>query len=98
MRRGAGFVIGSSWETIADRKGRRRIQLPNDSVKSEIANALRQKIPIIPVLVQDAVMPLAEDLPHEIRPLSRRNAVAVTERRWTADIAKLQHAINNLMS
>ena len=90
-------VIGSSWSTLVDRKGRRRIALPNDSVKGEIARALRQAIPIIPVLMQDAEMPEAEDLPTEIKSLSRRNAVAVSNQHWRADLERLIESIDRLV-
>ena len=67
-------VIGPRWLTVADRHGRRRLDLPDDWVRHEIAESLRRHgVRVFPVLL-DAEMPSAEDLPDDIKPLTRRQA------------------------
>jgi len=54
-------MIGKQWRTIKDKKRRRRLDNDDDLVRAEIRAALQQKIPVIPVTVQNAAMPQAED-------------------------------------
>ena len=51
-----------------------RLDNEDDLVRAEIAAALTQRIPVIPVVVQNAAMPIADDLPEDIRLLARRKA------------------------
>lgn len=71
-------VIGRQWAGITDAKGNRRLEDPNDFVRIEIELALNNpKIIVIPVLVDNAVMPVEQDLPQSLRELCYRNAVKV---------------------
>jgi hypothetical protein len=70
-------IIGPTWLTVTDAQGRRRIDDPNDFVRIEVSSALRQGIPVVPVLVRGAAMPSALDLPDELQKLARRNGMAV---------------------
>jgi len=49
----------------------------DDFVRIEIETALRRDIPVIPVLVSNAPMPEAQDLPPAIRDLAYRNGRVV---------------------
>ncbi len=51
-------VIGKQWLTCSS-AGKRRLDLPDDFVRTEIGVALEHGVPVIPVLVQGAGMPLA---------------------------------------
>ena len=82
-------LIGQQWLTVADRTGRRRLDRPGDFVRLEIEAALRRKIRVIPVLVQDVAMPSAEDLPHSLKPLARHNAVQLRHVSWRSDVGVL---------
>lgn len=86
-------VIGPQWSTTRDSKGRRRLDNPEDFVRMEIETALSRGIRVIPVLVQGAVMPSAEELPPELAKLARRNAVELSERRFYFDMDMLISAI-----
>ena len=55
----------------------RRIDDPLDFVRMEIEAAIERDIPIIPLLVNNATMPTAEDLPPSLRPLACRNGMPV---------------------
>jgi hypothetical protein len=82
-------MIGPGWLTTVDKRGRRRLDNPEDTVRAEVAAALKQKIPVIPVLIQNAAMPLAEELPDEIKALARRNGIELSHSRWTTDVDRL---------
>jgi len=90
-------MIGPSWLTVTDRKGRRKLDQADDLVRAEIAAALKRKIRVIPVLIEDASMPDPEDVPEEIKGLTRRNAVELTHRRWNADIQQVLKVIEMFM-
>jgi len=71
-------MMGKNWLEAADKRGRRRLDNADDLVRAEIAVALKQKILVVPVLVQNASMPLAEDLPDDIRLIARRNGIELS--------------------
>ncbi|MFL6149259.1 MAG: toll/interleukin-1 receptor domain-containing protein, partial [Pseudonocardiaceae bacterium] len=56
-------LIGPTWSTITDQRGRRRLHDPDDFVVLEIQAALEREIHVIPVLIDGAVMPNRYDLP-----------------------------------
>ena len=64
-----------------------------DFVRMEIVAALERKIRVIPVLVGGARMPRKQDLPEALAPLSRRNAIELSETRFHADVSRLIEAI-----
>ncbi len=70
-------VIGDRWLSVVGQGGARRLDDPGDFVRIEIEAALGRKIPVIPVLVGDAPVPRAEELPDSLRDLSFRNGLAV---------------------
>ena len=67
-------VIDRRWLETADENERRRLDQENDFVRIEIQTALERNIPVVPVLVEGAVMPRAIQLPDVLRDLARRNA------------------------
>lgn len=67
-------VIGKDWLNAVDDKGNRRLDNPDDWVRSEIAMALKMGIRAIPLLVNGAEMPKAADLPRGLKKLARCNA------------------------
>jgi hypothetical protein len=74
-------VIGQRWSELQAA----RADDPNDFVALEIKAALEQDKRVIPVLVGGAAMPPANTLPEAIRPLARRNAVALRPERFNVD-------------
>jgi hypothetical protein len=66
-------LIGRQW-VGAGADGGRRIERANDMVRIEIETALQRKIPLIPVLIDDAPMPQPSDLPPSIEALAYRHA------------------------
>src|SRR5689334_8201537 len=60
-------LIGPQWLTIKDTQGKRRLDDPADFVRIEVESGLQSpNIVTIPVLVDNASMPHAEDLPLEL--------------------------------
>ena len=86
-------VIGKGWIDARDGAGARRLENPEDFVAIEIGAGLRLGKRVIPVLVNDADMPRAEDLPDALKPLARRNAVRLTHDRFRADTQGLMKAL-----
>src|SRR5215471_12326900 len=89
-------VIGKGWLEAHDAIGR-RLDNPEDFVRIEIASALSQEGRVIPVLVGEARMPRADELPEAIRPLARRNAVRITHERFRTDAQALIKALQNAL-
>ena len=90
-------VIGRSWLGGRGSDGAPRLQDPADLVRLEVAAALRREIPVIPVLVDGAAMPVARDLPPDLEPLAWRNAVELRHARWDADLQVLVGALQKLL-
>ena len=88
-------VIGTSW--IGGSGPQARLQDANDLVRLEVAAALRRNIPVIPVLVDGASMPAAQDLPADLEALAWRNAVELRHARWDADVQMLVDALRKLL-
>ena len=82
-------IIGKRWLSAADSKGTRRLDDVNDFVRLETAAALSRDIPVVPVLVQDAVMPSVQDLPDALKELAFRNGTELTHVRWDSDVKLL---------
>ena len=71
-------IIGSQWVGITDSQGNRRLDDPNDFVRIEVESALKNpQTRVIPVLVNNANMPVEEELPESLKELCYRNAVKV---------------------
>jgi uncharacterized protein (TIGR02594 family) len=69
-------VVGPEWRG-PEASGRWRVDEENDLVRVEVETGLKQGIPVIPVLVGDADMPTAEQLPESLKPFSYRNAIRI---------------------
>lgn len=69
-------IIGDQWIGI-DSQGKRRIDDSSDYMRIEIESALKRNIPVIPVLVEEAQMPSADDLPQSIQAIVFRNAAEI---------------------
>src|SRR5437588_3674691 len=71
---------------------------PNDFVRVEIATALKRDIRVIPVLVQRATMPKPEDLPADLKKLSRRNAVELSDAYWRRDVEQFINFLRKILA
>jgi formylglycine-generating enzyme required for sulfatase activity len=82
-------LMGRQWVNIKDEHGKRRIDNPEDFVGIEIAAALDRDIRVIPVLVDGTSMPNSTELPDNLKPLTRRNALQVNHHSFDADAHRL---------
>ena len=91
-------VIGPRW-LAPDPDGTRRIHNEADPVRVEIETALREKVPVIPVLVENAVMPTVKDLPNSLHGFAFLNAAEVDiGRDFRHHVDRLVHALDSLAS
>lgn len=88
-------VIGKHW--LIDDTGRRRLEEPEDFVRLEITTALKRNVRVIPVLVSGAAMPSPEDLPEDLRPLTRRNALQITDQDWDHSVELLTGTLERVL-
>ena len=89
-------VIGKDWVASADRTGRRRLDNAEDFVRVEIEAALKRGVRVIPVLVEDAAMPQAEELPESLRKLARRQGIAIDHARFNSDVERLIRVLSEI--
>jgi hypothetical protein len=86
-------VIGPDWLTATDAAGNRRLENPEDFVRSEVATALARDLHIIPVLVSGALMPRSTDVPDDLQSLAHRNAIELSHTRFNMDVERLINAV-----
>lgn len=86
-------IIGKQWLSAQDREGRRRLEDPADYVRLEILAALTRGIVVVPVLVEGASLPRADELPAPLRKLSDYQALTVSDDRFHAEVNELIRAL-----
>lgn len=90
-------LIGKDWTHAADSEGLRRLDDPRDFVRIEIRAALeREDLRILPILLEDALMPTSEELPEEIAPIAFRNALQVSHTNFDYALSRLTELIDRL--
>jgi hypothetical protein len=90
-------IIGPHWRDIRADDGARRLDDPHDFVRLEVEAALRHHIPLVPVLVDGATMPLAAQLPESLHGLAEHNAIAIRRNPdFDGDVNRLVEAIEPL--
>lgn len=67
-------VVGDDWLRKDPVTGARRLDNPHDFVRIEIESALKRDIPVIPLLVEDALWPPQEKLPEGMQDFAYRQA------------------------
>jgi hypothetical protein len=73
----ACVIVGPAWLSQTTADGQRRLDGPQDFVRIEVEALLARNIPVIPILIDGATIPAADDLPESLQALSFRQAVAV---------------------
>jgi TIR domain len=82
-------VIGPDWINARDEHGNCRLDNPGDLVRVEIATALQRDIPVIPILLDGARFPKADQLPNDLEELTRRNGLDIRHASFSHDMDKL---------
>jgi hypothetical protein len=80
-------LIGRRW--LADEKGHRRLDDPNDFVRLEVQTALEHGVQVIPVLVDGAELPQRKQLPSGLQRLVRLHALELSFGRYQYDADRL---------
>jgi hypothetical protein len=91
-------LIGKEWLTITDAGKSRRIDNPNDYVRLEIEVALARNVPIVPILVDGARMPSADDLPPSLAELTSRSGLDLDESHFSSDLSRLVDVVGTIIS
>lgn len=82
-------VIGNKWLRITDKNDKRILDDDVDFVRTEIRAALQRKIKVIPVLVENALMPEPGDLSGDLKGLAHINAIEISHTRFNDDADRL---------
>ncbi len=70
-------IIGPSWADTRSSAGQRRLEDPDDFVRIELEAALARGIPVVPVLVGNAIVPGVAQLPATLAELAYRQSIQV---------------------
>ena len=89
-------AIGPQWARITDAQGNKRLFDPNDYTRLEVeAGLANKKILVIPILVMNATMPSAEEIPESLADLRFRNAISIrNDPDFTPDMQRLIQGID----
>lgn len=86
-------LIGQRWLESADENGKSRLLDEEDTLRVEIRLGLELEIPILPVLVDKAIMPPSSKLPTDIQALSFKNAHNIDPKQFKRDVDALIYHI-----
>jgi len=70
-------IIGPRWTDAISKTGQRRLEDPDDFVRIELEAALARDIPVVPVLVAHAPIPLTSELPGSLASMVFRQSIEV---------------------
>ncbi|HKX44985.1 MAG TPA: toll/interleukin-1 receptor domain-containing protein, partial [Burkholderiaceae bacterium] len=90
-------LIGKRWLGERDGAAPPRISEADDFVRIEVAAGLAQGMRVIPLLLDGATMPTAEQLPETLQPLTRRHALELGNTRFAADMERLVTALRSAL-
>jgi hypothetical protein len=88
-------LIGKRWQ--GEEGAAPRIFEAGDFVRQEVAAGLAKGLRVIPVLLDGVAMPDPAHLPPELRPLVGRNALALDNARFAADMAHLVREVGEAL-
>ena len=91
-------LIGDRWLSSTGRDGQRRLDDPDDFVRLEIEAALARNVRVIPILVEGAQMPRAEELPASLAKLARRQALELGPARFDTDTRRLLRVLDRTIA
>jgi hypothetical protein len=91
-------IISPGWLTVSDEVGHRRLDDPEDFVRREIETALGRDVRVIPILVDNAIMPRWQDLPESLVELARRNAFIIRYESFRYDVERLVASLDGVIN
>ena len=83
-------LIGAEW---LDELKARLNGTDTDYLRVEVARSLAANKSVIPVLINGAVLPAAADLPDDLRPLTRMQAISLRDEAWESDCDRILDAV-----
>ncbi len=89
-------LIGKNWANVTDSDGKRRLDNPDDPLRLEIADAFKDGAAVIPILLENAEMPRAAELPSDMRLLADINALKLRDGDWQYDFDSVIRTLRNL--
>jgi TIR domain len=90
-------LIGKRWVGGESGGTSSRLDKEKDYVRLEVSTALARDIRVIPVLVDGMTMPSENILPAPLQPLTRRNAIEISNTRFNFDVERLIIAVRNIL-
>jgi hypothetical protein len=82
-------LIGDAWLSLTTDSGESRLHQPSDYVRREIREALSRRHRVVPVLLKRARIPEIEQLPKDIAPLSKLQAIQLRHETFDQDLERL---------
>ena len=87
------LLIGTQWAGPIDAGGRTRLFDDDDMVRTETRLALASRAKVVPILLDDARMPRADELPEDLKALPSINAYALRTAHFDEDMDDLLDAL-----
>lgn len=99
IKSSAAFILlmGKAWSPKEESAGGRPIDNTSNWVRKEVSIALREKVRIIPVMLDGVSMPAAADLPEEISDLSYYNGINIRSGDFDRDVEPLIEMVEGLV-
>ncbi|WP_430931653.1 toll/interleukin-1 receptor domain-containing protein [Saccharicrinis sp. 156] len=89
-------IVGPDWLYARDDDSTSYLNNPSDFVRIELESALKRDIPVIPILVRKATMPLGNTLPESLKPFIYRNGISIRpDPDFHNDMDRLMRAIEH---
>lgn len=90
-------LIGEAWAApTGDSEASRRIDREDDLVRREVAAALdHEQVKVVPVLVEGAKLPSADELPEDLATLRGLHVCQLRNGDWKADVNRISRAIDS---
>ncbi len=83
-------LIGPQWTSCKGSDEIRRLDVPTDWVRNEIATSLRREILVMPVIFGGARLPCKTDIPEDLYALLKCQVAPVDDgKRWVFDVGEL---------
>ncbi|MGB3441511.1 MAG: toll/interleukin-1 receptor domain-containing protein [Actinophytocola sp.] len=82
-------VVGPSWLDVRDSAGQRRLDDPDDWVRTELRMAFDRDIPVVPVLLDGTPLPDFGQLPADITALTLSTCWQVRHQSFESDVRGL---------
>lgn len=91
-------IVGRQWLQLTDASGQRRLDDPRDFVRIEVEAALARNVPVVPILVQQAMMPSENDLPSSMSEFVYRHGLDIrSDPHFNGDVRQLIDQLVPLM-